>query len=723
MDRKTLAILSLSALIGAASCSTTRVLGEGEYRLTKNEIEISGSDDLPTSELQTYVKQKPRSWSPLMSIYNWSGKDENSLLRKIGTPPTVYDPDLVGVSMDNIRRHLDYIGWYGSYVDTTTSVSGKKIKVSYLVTLGKRYPISSLTYVVPEDGEFTQDFWADTVNVSVKPGMYLSESDLEAETVRGASHFREIGYYAFNKSYYSFEADTLTDPSKAALKMYVNEYSRNADPSTGVPHRKYTFGNVDIYHPKTFAFREKVLRNLNTIHPGDTYCESTVNNTYSRLSGIRVIKGVNMEMIPDDSLHRVDTRVELTPASLMGARGNFEFSVNSSGLFGITPEVSVYHKNIFQGGEWLNVGVRGNFQRKPGTEQKSTEFGVSASLSIPRFLFLPYRLFEASLPRTDITLAYNYQNRPEYRRSILSTSYGYTGVHKKKLYYRVYPLQLNLVKLYSMADFFREYLGMNPMLNSAYRSHFDLGLGGTLLYTTDASPAPQGSYHYARLTVATAGNLLSLMNPILKDDNGTRTIFGLPYSQYVKGEIQLGKTWRFGNDDTQALATRFLIGAGYAYGNSQIMPFEQQFYSGGASSLRGWRARSVGPGLSKMDSTFVIPAQTGDFKLEANAEWRFRLFWKLDGALFVDAGNVWTFKARTADDDQSGLLRGSTFLESIAADWGLGLRLDFKMILVRIDTGFVTHDPSRDDGQRWVGPDGWFKKGGFALHFGVGYPF
>ena len=183
----------------------------------------------------------------------------------------------------------------------------------------------------------------------------------------------------------------------------------------------------------------------------------------------------------------------------------------------------------------------------------------------------------------------------------------------------------------------------------------------------------------------------------------------------------MGRTWIFGRNSGQAIATRFLAGAGYAYGNSTALPFEKHFYAGGSNSLRGWQARTVGPGLSQMDDSFVIPNQTGDMKLEANIEYRFNMFWKVAGALFLDAGNIWTLRSSGDGNSDEGMFRWDTFGESIAANWGMGLRLNFGFLLLRLDMGMKIHDPARLD--KWVTPRQWLDRDGFALHFGVGYPF
>jgi outer membrane protein assembly factor BamA len=262
----------------------------------------------------------------------------------------------------------------------------------------------------------------------------------------------------------------------------------------------------------------------------------------------------------------------------------------------------------------------------------------------------------------------------------------------------------------------------DPFFRNAYQNHFDLGLGGTLYYTTNPEATPKSTYHYARLQLDVAGNILSAFNGLMHtDSNGARMIWNTPYSQFVRGELTLGHTWIWDNGFRHSLATRFIAGLGYAYGNSSALPFEKHFYAGGSNSMRGWQARTVGPGTAPMDDSFIIPNQTGDMRLEANIEYRFNLFWNFYGAAFIDAGNVWTLAHDQAEDSEMSQFRWSTFGKSIAANWGVGLRLDLDFLLLRLDLGLKVHDPARE--QSWVGPDHWFLRNGYALHFGVGYPF
>lgn len=715
------------------SCSTTRVLGDGQFRLADNKVVVDNDRKFNTKEIESYIKQKPNSyiifgWNPFLNIYNWSGKNAdkgiNKFLRKIGTAPVVYQPSQVEASVENINRHLEYLGYYGSDVRSEVRVNGKRVTVTYSVTLGRRYRIGNVSFAVP-DGEFKEDFYADTAAVSIRPGDFLSEDALEKETERAASMFRRKGYFGFTKNYFSFEADTLARRDTADLLMTVKEYTRNQTAEYARPHRKYFFGDVSISYDNDLRFNDRVLKNICTIRPGAMYDEREVNTTYSRLSALRLFSGVNVALNPRDS-GIVDCDISLTKSRMQGFKVNLEGSTNSTGLIGISPQVSYYHKNIFHGGQWLNLGFLGNFQFKYDDRSvKSNEFGVSAGLSFPEFLGLPNSIFHGpSVPRTEINASYNYQNRPEYTRNMISTSYGYSGsLRNGKFFYQFYPIQAKIVRLTNLDPNFYTTLSGNPFMRDAYQNHFDVGSGLVAYYTTSTALVPKETYEYARLQLDASGNVLSLFNKAMKSDEyGSRLIWNTPYSQYIRTELTLGKTFVFGKNGGQALAIRLLGGVGYAYGNSSTIPFEKQFYSGGANSMRGWQARSLGPGNSKADTTFVIPSQTGDVKLEANLEYRFPMFWKLCGAVFTDVGNIWTLKETDGDDGSHTHFDLKNLAASLAADWGIGLRVDLNFLILRLDMGMKVYDPSLDTA-RWRSPSQWLKKDGYTLHFGVGYPF
>ena len=703
MNCKNLILPVLAGLL-ATGCATQR-LAEGEYRLAGNKIKVEGKQ-ISSSELTSYLAQKPST--------SFLG------IRRPGAPLVVHDDRQVQTSAENIENHLEYIGYYGSKVTSEVEYKRNRAYVTYHVFPGKRYTIRSIDFELPQDEEFRKEFETDKPRITIKEGQYLAESTLEAETVRSAEFFRNRGYYGFDKSFYFCEADTLSHDGTAALTMAIRDYPRNGSPEEAKPHRKFTIGNVTLSYPKEIPIRTYVLEELNVLRPGMPYSERAVNATYSRLSNLSVFNSVNVTMNPvSDNV--VDCDINLLNGGVQGFKANLEASVNSTGLFGISPQLNYFHKNFFHGGELFNLGLKGNFQFKTKDKVRSTEFSVSSTLRIPKLIGLPNSLFRGpNLPHTDLTLGFSYQDRPEYKRMMISTSFGYTGTFRRNFTYQFFPFQANIVRLLGdISESFAERLVEDLFLLNAYSDHFDMGMGGMLYYTTDPTPIPKRTYTYGRLTFDLAGNALSLFNSAMPTDQvGQHTIWQIPYAQYVRGELQLGQTFRFGDGDAQAVAFRFLVGAGYGYGNSTTVPFEKQFYAGGANSMRGWQARALGPGrVQPWSEYFLIPSQTGDFKMEANVEYRFPIVWKLEGALFADAGNVWNL--RLAD-----YMEGSNFsFDTIAADWGMGIRVNLDFILVRIDLGLKVYEPCRPAGERLIGPELWLKGGNFALHFGVGYPF
>ena len=726
MNRKILLIISLFAVI---SCSTTKLLPEGTYRLASQKVEVEQrGEHLSPGSFSQYIRQQPNSsiifnWTPFLSVYNWSngsGKGINGLWEKMGQAPVVFDPTLMAGSRENIINHLETLGYYGSKVETDVTYKGRLAHVRYRIIPGKRYRIDEIVYEVP-GGEFGESFRADSANMTIHVGDYLSEESLEAETVRGAEVFREQGYYNFNKNHYFFEADTLTDRTK--LYYRIKAYSRGEVPTADSTIYKYRIGRVSISYPKDITFRESLLRKTNTIHSGAWYSERMVNKAYTRFSALKLFNSVNIELVPADSA-TVDCNIQLSGMDLTGFKANVEASSNASGLLGFSPQLSFYHKNVFRGGEWLNLGFTGNWQYHPQTKAGSQEFGVSASLSFPRPLGIPLeKVRSTNLPRTEVKTSFNYHNRPEYRRSLASFSYGYTGQSTRGLYAQIYPLRLNLVKLFSVSTSFVHTLTSYPYLWDMFEDQLDLGLSAMIYHTTDVSVVPKTAYHSERISLDVSGNLLSLLNPMLPvfphPVLDQHMLFGLPYKQYVRAELDFARVLRFGKNDSQALAMHLVAGFGYAYGNSVSLPFEKQFYAGGANSMRGWQARTLGPGAEPMSPAFMLPSQTGNLKLEADLEYRFPLFWKVEPALFAEVGNVW----QTMRDSGEETFRLAEIPVTLAADWGVGLRVNLDFLLVRLDVGFKVYEPSRDEGARWLKPREWISKDGAAIHFGVGYPF
>jgi outer membrane protein assembly factor BamA len=739
------------------SCSTVRVIPDNSSRLKENKISLPKSCDIEMSSLEPYIRQKPNTrflfgLNPFLAIYNWSnGKDDgwDKFVKSIGQPPVIYDSTLTARSTENIENHLEYIGYYNSSVTSSSRTKSRKTTVTYSIDPGFRFTIKSIGYDI-KDTNVRDYILKDTLGRLLNIGDYLSESLLTTESERIASMMREAGYYNFTSSYIVFKADTSYQTMEAELKLIIENYTRNESDKEAKAHKKYNINRVKIitdynptrrrgdlnelpdslvYNGVTISytgkpnFRPSALLRINRIEPGAPYKESIVNTTYSRLVSLRYFSGVTIQFDDVTSTGEsvdepgtVDCTIRLTPSKSQGYKINLEASSNSNNLFGISPAISYYHKNIFKGGEWFNLGLMGNFQSRLNYPVRSTELGISAGLSVPSFLLLPDRIFSSTLPRTEITTSYNYHNRPEFTRNLISVNFGYNWQMGERFFYRLNLVQLSIIKLFNLSSQFYQSLS-DPFLKNAYKNHFDMGAGVTLYYTTDPSPNPKSSYFYLRMANDISGNLLSFFNHSMpKDSTGARTIWRTAYAQYYRGDLTMGYTWKTG--DKTSFATRFNLGAGYAYGNSSTIPYEKLFYAGGANSMRGWQARSLGPGSAPVDTTFSIANQTGDIKLELNAEYRFPLFWKLEGALFTDIGNIWNLKAEPGKE--ASLFKIGDFYKTLAFNWGVGARLNLEFLILRLDLGMVTYDPRI---KIWNGPKNWFKKDTYSLQFGVGYPF
>ena len=677
-------------------------------------------------------------------------------MEKIGQAPVVFDPSLVADSKKNILNHLTYQGYYNSSVKDSIVTKRKKTTVFYNINLGKQYIIDSVSWNI-DSKNLSGAFYEDSLQKTISVNTPLSEQKLNDVSEKISKNLRDKGYYGFTKNYLFFTADTLERKGKASLTVDIKNYTRNGQPKDAKPHRVFKYGKVTIQelrkpsNPLVYTFvgdsviaipamtlntpndstiyrginiqyrnrlllRKGLVTRVNQVKPGMLYNEEQVANTYSRFTNLNMFSSVNIQMDQKDT-NTVDCTIKLTASELQGYKVGLESSINSTGLFGISPSVSYYHKNLFGGAELFSINLMGDFQFAFNSNKRATEFGASTSLNIPNFLLLPDRIFKSTnIPRTEVALSYNYQERPEYARNIISGSYSYVWSIKDRFFYKFSPLQMNIVKIYNMKPDFYESL-RDPFLINSYQDHFDMGMGMNIYYTTDASPVPAHSYFYLRWQNDLSGNLLSLFNNAMPvNENGERLIWGSPYSQYYRTEGSVVYTWKFGKKEEHAVAARLLAGVGVGYGNSVTLPFEKLFWAGGAYSLRAWQARSVGPGYAQADTTFTIPNQTGDMRLEANIEYRFPLFWDFEGALFADAGNVWNLR----NGSPESLFRFDSFYRHIAADWGAGLRLDLSFVLLRLDMGMKIYDPSY---QSWYGPRKWLKKGNYGVQFGVGYPF
>ncbi len=751
----TLYIVGILLLCG---CSSVKNMPPGARRLDDNKVVVKGNKEVKVKELTSYIRQKPNRKILFglrfhLGLYNAAPQCDScwfgNALRTLGEAPVVFDENMVLQSNENIRRYLYTRGYYHSRVQDTVIFRKRQARVIYTVYPDTVIRIRSVSYNLGHDS-LARVVLADSANSLLKPGDPLSTEVMDKERDRLQNLLHDQAFYSFNKSQIAYMADTIAMKNEADLVMtwssssdvpvhhrykirnvtiysdydqllaysdssYLESYQR-----TTLPVEYAGAGNVDIYYHDRLSLRKGVLAGALLLRPGDDYDESEVTQTYDNLVALGIYRTVNIQFngVTDTAGgYFVDCVIRLTPATLQGVKLNLDASMSTNGLFGISPSVSYFHRNLLRGAEYFNISFSGNFQRKlDNSDQRATELLVAPSLSFPRFLF-PwfYYSMQPYKPRTEFSASISHQFNPDYTRDAYSFSFGYNWRTTDKLSYILNVINLNVVHVYDMRNGFYDRLS-NPFLRSRYENHFVLGTGFSMIYT-DRSPDKHVNSVFMRWNVKTAGNLLSAFNAVLPSDSLGYTIGNTPYAQYAKTDVNLSY-YQYLNENN-VLAYRIYGGVGSGYGNSISMPLEEAYFSGGAYSLRGWQARTLGPGTALRDTVFSIPNQVGDIKLEANVEFRTKIFGPLEGALFLECGNIWSLNP---DDERDGaLFRFNRFYKQLALNTGLGLRFNFGFLVFRIDWGVRVHDPL--PGKGWIRVADWFRNDNSTFHFGIGYPF
>ena len=751
----------------ATACSTTRHLKEGEYLLRRSTIEVEGEgEDVPSgSDLTNYLRQRPNSralgFLPLrLYTYNWSGTDTtkrvNRWLRNLGEPPAVYSERLTALSANQLRQAMINRGFLHSSVRTDTIHRGRKISVKYTVTAGQPMRIAAFDTEI-SDPNVERIVIPDTVNSDVKIGDPLDRTRLDAERTRLTDLMRRNGYYDFLRDYISFTADTLKGSNDARLTMQIKA-PKGADFHQVYMIRRVIFQpdyspeNTPLIAPDTIPYRDiyiirspgqknssvnnNTLWNNNFIEPGKPYNASQFNRTYEALARLGIIKSVAVELVPAGP-GELDAIIRLQRNPLKGITLELE-GTNSEGDLGVGVGVTYQHRNIFHGSELLTLKGRGSYESLSGNlegliNNHYTEAGVEAAITLPHFSmpFVKRSYRRKVLASTEFSINGNYQERPEYTRIIAGAGWRYKWNNRRNTNRRIFDLlDINYVFLpRSTINFLDEVAGGNPLLRYSYEDHFIMRMGYSVFLTNrsttslmpgqNISASPRNVWTL-RASAESAGNLLYGISKLTGQHRheGAYKIFGTQYAQYVKGEADFMVSHTF----TQRTSLAFHLGAGVAvpYGNSSMVPFEKRFYAGGANGVRGWGVRTLGPGrYDAKNSVSDFINQCGDIRLDFSLEARVKLFWVLEGAAFIDAGNVWTI--RNYETQPGGLFRFDSFYKELGWAYGIGLRMDFTYFLLRFDLGMMAYNPAINQEPWPLTHPRWNRDATF--HFSVGYPF
>ncbi len=757
------------------SCSSTKHIPEDSYLLSSSKV-VTDNKEVDKKEMETYIRPKPNKRvlgiKLYLGLYNLSGKKDNRInnwLQKIGEAPVLWDEFEIEKNSSRLKLYLKNRGYYYAHVDDTTRFKKKKAKVRYDIETGEPYIIHQINYEF-KDTTICDLVLADTANSLLERGSPFDVDVLQEERLRIENLLKLHGYFNFNKDYILFQADSLRNKMQVNLSATFNQYQIQNPEGTNilqVPHRQYRIRNVyvfpDFNQKEALANFEQYLNRLNErtynnfkllyeghldINPevvtqsiyiiqGNMYHIDDVQETYHHLSSLRIFRLVNIYFEEVDSYYvyhqeeyPLDCYIQLSPSTLQSYTVELE-GTNSSGNVGAAGNISYQHRNLFGGGENLNVRIKGaiEFLRKIDSTQVQKlkgidelyEAGIDARITLPQFL-LPVNtenFIRKYNPRTRITLAGNIQKRPDYTRGILNAGFGYTWSTSPYVSHIINPLDINFVKMLKIDSVFREDI-RGTYLEHSYEDKLITALNYSFIYNNQDIKKLK-NYLFLRINAEQSGNLLSGMYAIVSSPNedGRYEIMKNEFAQYLKGDIDL-RYYQIVDDKT-SFVYRVFMGVARPYGNSVAIPFEKQYFTGGANGIRAWPVRNLGPGTYR-ETRSVYPNATADIKLEANFEYRFKLFWILEGALFADAGNIWAIRK---DDKREGtVFNWNTFYKQIAVGTGVGLRMDFSFFIFRIDLGLKVRDPSLPSGPQWVilnRPDKNYKYTNF--HVAIGYPF
>jgi len=768
-----LSALTLTILPMLTGCHTTRHVGDGELLLDNARIVVADTvNDRPvkSEELINYLRQTPNHrvlgfLKLQLMTYDLSGHDStkwyNKWLRRLGKPPVIYDQTLTAASANQLRLAMVNRGYMGAKVDVDTARrdTKKKIDVTYTVIPGRQHTIRSIAYEFP-DSAIRDIIMTDSTRFTVTPGSAFDRNAIDAERTRLTERLTNRGYYAFTKECITFIADTAAGSLDVDLTMVVKT-PRNAPAHTVYRIRKVlfvtdyeagtpvldlgassdtvSFRNIEVLYGTDRYLSPKVLWENNFIVPGDLYRARQFDRTNEALSRLGIIKSVNVALNPVATIEGtewMDAYVLLTRNKKQGITFELE-GTNSEGDFGFGAGLTYQHRNLGKGSELLTAKLHGSYESLSGNfddliNNRYTEFRGEIGITFPKFKapFLSSEFKRKVHASSEFAVSMNYQERPEYTRIIAGAGWKYKWNNRRNSSRHIFDLiDINYVYLpKSTINFLDDIAPANPLLRYSYEDHFIMRMGFTYYKTNKAIPQTgvltksrfQRNIFTLRTAIESAGNLLYAISSVAGQHrhDGTYKIFGIQYSQYIKGEADYMIAHNF--DSRSTLAFHVGAGIGVPYGNSSMLPFEKRFYAGGANGVRGWGVRTLGPGrYDARNSVTDFINQCGDIRLDLNVEYRAKLFWVLEGALFIDAGNVWTI--HNYENQPGGFFRFGSFYKELAWAYGIGLRMDFKYFLLRLDLGMKAYNPALNQESWPLLHPRWGRDS--AFHFSVGYPF
>jgi outer membrane protein assembly factor BamA len=773
-------VLCICAIITSLpSCRVVKHLPEGQTLLVKNKFVLKDKLKLAERErikddFAKIAAQKPnKRFFQILPFRMWiyysatRGKKltkfKQWLIDKVGEATVVYDSTLRVKSISSMENYLFNYGYFHAHVTDTVVTKNRRTRIIYDVQTNQQWKIGEVE--LPKEHNITDSLVRDSHKKTfLHKGEPFSIVNLKNERDRIENVLRNNGFFFFNREYVTFDLDTTPKDYTINIKVTINQ------PSDSTEHQQYRINNIYIvsdYSAEVLTdstqrdtvmageymlisqnanFRKSVLIDAVYFKHDDLYMKDKEVRTINRFSILGAFKFISVDYaaVKDIPGNYLDCIISLSPAKRQAVTATGEINVTNEGLFGTAATFSYKNKNLTKGADQLLFDVSSGIQLKFSKKEKVQIITGTASVNVTYYLnkfLIPFRakLFSRNTnPRTRINLGYNFEHRFDfdtlgnvaflYQLHQFNFAFGYEWAENRNKTHLFNPITISFYLLPKTGSEFFRRLQINPILKSSFEEQVIIGPNYTFTFNNQRT-AQDAWYMYFRSNMETAGNVLyagyKLAN--LKGGNEIYLIAKRPFSQYFRIDGDLRNHFKMTTHSEFAM--RQYVGIGVPYGNSKALPFIKQFFVGGPNSLRGFLIREIGPGSYSDPSAYNAETgaktntgffnQTGDIKLEINAEVRFDIYKWIKGALFADAGNVWLMRKDTRTNGEFNFKR---FWSEFAVDAGAGLRLDFNYFVIRFDYGFPLRDPRRVSGERWQFKNGQaFKTGQFQL--AIGYPF
>lgn len=749
--------LLIVLLVVLSACSTTKYVPENDKLYLGADVKIDDKDIKKQSrkELETDLEAltRPRPNSSILGIRfklmlyglrNEANKGIGSWLsRKFGEPPVLFSTVKVDFNRDLIANRLENRGYFRATDTTDTAFKGdRKVKLIYHATAGPQYMINSVKFTT-DSSDLGKAVSGTAANSFLKVGDAYSLDAIKAERTRIDGNLKEQGFYFFGPDDLIVQVDSTNNVHK--VDMYVNIKKATSEKARQIysindifiyPNYKINdslslrkdsavvYGDFHVIDPDQM-FKPSVFERAMFFRQGDVYNRTDHNLSLNRLVNLGTFRFVKNKFVEVDSLEdpRLDVYYQLTPYQRKSIRAEVTARSNSANFNGSEFTLSWKNRNTFRGAELLTVSAYVSTDVQVSAASRSFNnifrYGAEANLSIPRFIS-PFKLQSNSafVPRTRIQLGYDFLNRPQnYTLTSFRTSFGYSWKESANKEHQLNVLAVNYVQPTNVSKSYDSLAALNPTLRHTIEKQFIIGPNYNFNFTNSAETNKRHTFYYN-------GNM-----DISGSIPGLNNLIKTQFSQYFRLDNDFRHYLKIGAGSQ--LATRLIAGYGHSYGNSRSLPYVKQFFIGGTNSLRGFRARTLGPGTYRdpnIEAGEIAADQSGDIKLEFNTEYRPKIAGIVKGAVFIDAGNIWLQREETGPLARPGVKFSKDFLKELAVDAGVGLRFDLTFLVLRTDLAFPIRKPWLPEGERLVLSDvnladrKW-RKDNLIFNLAIGYPF